>query len=85
MKKLLALVLALAMLLCFAGCDKTEKTEEKKATEKIKASMETSILPIDTSEAEAPFSFFADHYAPIVSRQSRDVTIDGSWINHHFS
>ncbi len=53
--------------------------EEKKATEKIKASMETSILPIDTSEAEAPFSFFADHYAPIVSRQSRDVTIDGSW------
>ena len=53
--------------------------EEKKETARIKASMEESILSIDASAAEPPFSFFEERYAPIATKTNRAVTVDSSW------
>lgn len=53
--------------------------EEKKRTAEIKNVIEKEILSIDASEAEPPFSFFADRYAPITTQKSRQMTVDDSW------
>ncbi len=55
-------------------------TEEEKArTARIKESMEKSVLPIDASNAEAPFDFFNKRYTPIATKKTREVTVDGTW------
>ena len=53
--------------------------EEKKRTAEIKNVIEKEILSIDALKAEPPFSFFADRYAPITTKKSRQVTVDDSW------
>lgn len=55
----------------------TEK--EIAQTDKIRETMEESILPIDSSNAEPPFSFFVDRYCPNVPKKMREVTVDSSW------
>jgi len=52
---------------------------EQARTAQIKASLEASVLPIDASNAEPPFSFFANRYAPITEKKNREITVDSTW------
>ncbi|MBO5955779.1 MAG: hypothetical protein J6Q10_03150 [Clostridia bacterium] len=54
-------------------------SEEIAKTLKIKQTMEKEILPICDKDAEPPFSFFADRYAPIAAKKTREVTVDSTW------
>ena len=53
--------------------------EEKRQTEKIKATMETYINPLIEKGVEPAFDFFADRYEPICPKQEKAITVDGRW------
>ncbi len=52
---------------------------EKEQTQFIKDIVERQIIPIKNKGEEAPFSFFAKRYAPLLSQKKYPVNVDNSW------
>lgn len=53
--------------------------EERKATARIKETMEKEVLPLMREETAVPFDFFQSKYQPIVESRRREVVVDSGW------
>ncbi len=53
--------------------------EEAALTAKIKETVEKNIRALDKLDVAKPFDFFTSHYAPIIAKTVREITVDSSW------
>ena len=53
--------------------------EEKERTAQIRECVVNEILPLCQGEAEMPFDFFAERYAPLGKNIKRAVSVDSTW------